>query len=55
MGFTAPEVLLWAIPLGLAVDIAGFLVVVRFGHSLFIRTGTGPPSDEGKDGDLYLG
>jgi hypothetical protein len=45
----------YAIPLGLAVDVAGFILVILYGHTLFIRSGTGPPDDnQGRDGDLYL-
>lgn len=51
------EVLLWATPLGLLIDIGGFLLVVRYGHALFIRSGPSVPSGpdtEGKEGDLFL-
>ena len=49
------EILLYTTPSGLILDIVGFLLVIRYGHSLFIRSGTGPPVDNiGKDGDLYL-
>ena len=46
------EVLLFTIPLGLTLDIIGFLLIIRYGHSLFIdghslfiRSGSGPPDD----------
>ena len=49
------ETLQYATPLGLALDVVGFLLVVRYGHSLFLRFGTGvPDSTTGKDGDLYF-
>ena len=55
MGASVLEVLLYAIPSGLTLDIFGFLLIIRYGHSLFIRSGSGPPDDsKGKDGDIYL-
>ena len=49
------EALLYATPLGLGIDIVGFILVVLYGHSLFMRSGTGPPHNEiGRDGDLYF-
>ena len=49
------EILLYTTPSGLLLDIVGFLLIVRYGHSLFLRSGTGPPADNmGKDGDLYF-
>ena len=49
------EISLYATLLGLLLDIAGFLLVIRYGHSLFTRSGTGPPDNrDGSDGDLYL-
>ena len=49
------EIVLYAAPLGLMLDIVGFLLVIRYGHSLFIRTGVGPPSESDlKDWDMYL-
>ena len=53
-GSVLREILLYTTPLGLALDIAGFLLIIRYGHSLFIRSGVGPPPSKGKDGDLYL-
>ena len=48
------EYLLWLIPIGLLLDIAGFLMVIHYGHALFMRTGVGEPdSTIGKDGDHY--
>ena len=29
-------------PLGLIIDIIGFILLIRYGHALFIRTGTSP-------------
>ena len=44
-----------AIPLGLAMDLFGVLLVIRYGHSLFIRIGeTTPEPGQGKDGDLFF-
>ena len=49
------EVLVYAVPVGLGLDVVGFILIIRNGHALFIHTGTGAPSPEiGKDGDLYL-
>ena len=40
---------------GLALDVAGFVLVIRHGHALVIHTGTGPPSPEmWKDGNVYF-
>ena len=55
MGASVLEVLLYTIPSGLTLDIVGFLLIIRYGHSLFMRSGSGPPDDSmGKDGDLYF-
>ena len=49
------EQFLYATPFGLFLDIIGVVLVIRYGHALFIRTGATPPRpDEGKDGDLYI-
>lgn len=49
------EFLLYAAPVGLALDVVGFVLIIRHGHALFIHTGTASPSPEmGKDGDLYF-
>ena len=49
------EYLVYAIPVGLLLDILGFILVVRYGHALFIHLGIGsPPSDRVKDGDIYI-
>ena len=48
------EFLLWATPTGLALDVVGFILLIRFGHRLFLRSGTGPPPDNWKDGDFYF-
>ena len=49
------EFLQMLVPVGLAMDLVGFLSVVRYGHSLFIWAGSGPPdSGQGKDGDIFL-
>lgn len=40
---------------GLFLDLTGFVLVIRYGHALFIRMGSEPPQKgEGRDGDLYL-
>ena len=49
------EALLYATPIGLALDILGFLIVVNYGHALFIRSGGRPDHSKGKDGDLWFG
>ena len=48
------ELLLWAAPLGLLIDIGGFLLVIRYGHTLFMRVGTEAIDSEGKDGDVFI-
>ena len=55
MGASVLEALLYTIPAGLTLDIIGFLLIIRYGHSLFMKSGSGPPDDNmGKDGDLYF-
>ena len=55
MGASVLEVLLYTIPSGLTLDIIGFLLIIRYGHSLFMGSGSGPPDDSmGKDGDFYF-
>ena len=55
MGANVLEALLYTIPAGLTLDIVGVLLIIRHGHSLFMRSGSGPPDDSmGKDGDLYF-
>ena len=52
---SAVELLLLATPLGLLIDIGAVILIVMYGHALFIRSGAEPPDDSvGKDGDLYL-
>ena len=47
--------LVYLVPIGLMLDIAGFLLVVRYGHALFLHMGSGPADNaKGKDGDLYF-
>ena len=49
------EILLYTTLLGLTLDIVGFILLVRYGHSLFMRSGADLPVDNiGKDGDLYF-
>ena len=44
----------YLVPIGLMLDIVGFLLVVRYGHALFLHAGSGPPDNaKGKDGDWY--
>ena len=47
------EILLYTAPLGLMLDIAGFLLIIRYGHSLFLRVVSGNLPDR-KDNNLYL-
>jgi hypothetical protein len=48
------EWLTYATPLGLLLDIAGFLLVILFGHAIFQRTGSRvPPPSEGREGDVF--
>ncbi len=49
------DILQYATPIGLGLDIVGFLMVIRYGHALFIRSGGRPDHSKGKDGDLWLG
>ena len=45
------EWLTYATPLGLLLDIAGFLLIILFGHAIFQRTGSRvPPPSEGREG-----
>ena len=45
----------YATPLGLVLDIIGFGLVIWYGHALFLRVGSNPPSpSEGKGGDFYI-
>ena len=39
------EFLIWATPVGLMLDILGFLLVFLYGHTIFMRVGTGPPPE----------
>lgn len=49
------EALNYATLVGLVLDVFGFLLIVRYGHSLFLRVGAGAPREnEGKDGDFFL-
>ena len=47
------ELLLWATPLGLLIDIGGFTLVVLYGHDLFIRPGTFEAPERERPGILY--
>ena len=47
------ELLLWATPLGLLVDIGGFTLVVLYGHDLFMRPGTYEAPERERPGILY--
>lgn len=49
------EALFYLTPIGLVLDIVGFLMIIRFGHALFIRSGGRPDHSKGKDGDLWFG
>ena len=46
-------ILLYATPVGLILDIAGFLLIIRYGHSLFLRIVSGNLPDT-QDYNLYL-
>ena len=46
-------ILLYATPVGLMLDIAGFLLIIRYGHSLFLRIVSGNLPDR-QDYNLYL-
>ena len=49
------EILAPLTPIGIALDIIGFGLVIRYGHSLFIHISSSKPPDEtGKDGDLFM-
>lgn len=41
-------------PAGLVLDVIGFVLIAKFGHSLFFMVGFGPPHpDQGQEGDIY--
>ena len=46
-------ILLYATPVGLMLDIVGFLLIIRYGHSLFLRVVSGNLPDR-QDSNLYL-
>ncbi len=46
-------VLVWATVLGLGLDIVGFLLVIKYGHSLFLWAGAKLPTKQ-KDDVLYF-
>ena len=46
-------ILLYATPVGLMLDIVGFLLIIRYGHSLFLRLVSGNLPDR-QDYNLYL-
>ena len=48
------EMLLWATPLGLLIDIGGFLLIFLYGHAIFIRGGPGPAPEKGTPGSMYI-
>ena len=47
------ETFVWATVLGLALDIIGFCLVIKYGHSLFLWAGSNLPSKR-KDDVVYL-
>ena len=47
------EILLYTTPLGLLLDIVGFILIIRFGHSLFLRAVSGS-SPNRRDYIIYL-
>ena len=50
----ALRILVWATVLGLGLDIIGFGFVIRYGHSLFLRTGAGPPPPDLARNSFYF-
>ena len=46
-------ILLYFTPLGLVLDIVGFILIIRYGHSLFLRVVSGDLPDR-QDNNLYL-
>ena len=44
----------WAILVGLLLDIIGFALVFRHGHSLFLRSGPTSSDEDMRDGDYYF-
>ena len=48
------DCLVYLQPAGLLLDIVGFWVVIRHGHALLIRTGTGPRPKKLGDGTMYF-
>ena len=46
-------ILLYATPVGLMLDIVGFLLIIRYGHSFFIRVMSRDLPDR-QDSNLYL-
>ena len=46
-------ILLYTAPVGLMLDIVGFLLIIRYGHSLFLRVVPGDLPDR-QDHNLYL-
>ena len=48
------ESLIYLTPLGLALDIIGFLIVIEFGHNIFMRFDKEPPDPgDGRDGQIH--
>ena len=49
------SILVVATPIGLALDIVGFVLLIRYGHALFITVSGGPPSgSKGSDNVLHI-
>lgn len=49
------DILRFGTPAGLGLDVFGFLLVIWFGHSLFIRSVKGSPEGtNGKEDVLYI-
>ena len=46
-------ILLYLTPIGLMLDIVGFLLIIRYGHSLFLRVVSGNLPNR-RDSNLYL-
>ena len=45
---------LLTVPVGLLLDIVGFLIIIRFGHSLFLRVASAAPESGTNENVLSL-
>ena len=46
--------LLFITPVGLLLDLIGFVLIIRHGHAFFIKLGTGEAPARGRPGNIYL-